>query len=96
MIIDHDTNREPVMTPWPPPPGEWARHGRCRGLGEAAALVFFPERGGDTAAAKAICAECPVMLACREYAVPHPGLVGIWGGTSSRQRREMRARGAVA
>ena len=55
---------------------------------------WFPPKGGSTAPearkAKAICAECPVRLDCLEHAVTAPEPVGIWAGTSERQRRVLR------
>lgn len=61
---------------------------------------FFPPGGGriDQAVA-ALCARCPAVDACREYAVTHPGVAGYWGGTSEHERHEIRSRrraGAVA
>ena len=52
--------------------------------------VFFPELGGSTRAAKAICAQCPVMARCRAYAVEHHER-GVWGGTSDGDRARLRA-----
>lgn len=71
-----------------PHPGPWARAGRCRVPG--AGRLFFPQRGEGTEEAKAVCAGCPVKAECLAYALPHHDLVGIWGGTSGRERREMR------
>ena len=57
---------------------------------------WFPPKGGSTAPearkAKAICAECPVRAECLEHAVTTPEMVGIWAGTSERQRRALRRR----
>jgi hypothetical protein len=39
--------------------------------------------------AKAICAECPYKIACLEYAIKYNEL-GIWGGTTENQRKNMR------
>lgn len=76
-----------------PLPGPWARLGRCR---TAPQSVFFPERGDDTRPAKAICARCPVLEECRAYAVAAPQtLQGVWGGTTGRERRQLRAAGVV-
>lgn len=76
-----------------PPPGAWRLQGRCR---SAPLALFFGERGDDCNQAKAICAGCPVVDACCAYALAHPDLRGIWGGLSERQRKDMRARRAVA
>lgn len=56
--------------------------------------VFFPELGGSTREAKAICAKCPVLARCRAFALEH-GERGVWGGTSDGDRTRLR-RKAVA
>ena len=57
--------------------------------------AWFPEKGGNNRRAKAICAGCPVLAECREYALTHPErLDGIWGGLSERDRRIIRRRAA--
>ena len=43
---------------------------------------------------KAICAECPVRVECLNYALDHDDLVGIWGGTTTDERAELRRRSA--
>lgn len=53
--------------------------------------LFFPEKGGTTAPAKAICARCPVSAECLDYALTHEERFGIWGGTSERERRKIAA-----
>ena len=50
--------------------------------------LFFPERNSYAREAKAVCAECPVVDACRDYAMNSPmGLAGVWGGTTEQERR---------
>ena len=39
---------------------------------------------------KAICARCPVMTACRAYAILTEQEYGIWGGLSPGERRTIR------
>jgi WhiB family redox-sensing transcriptional regulator len=68
---------------------EWMASGACRG---ADAGRFFPGRGQDVRPAKALCARCPVRADCLEYALADTGLQGIWGGTSARERRQIRFR----
>lgn len=70
---------------------EWIGQAACRA---ADPELFFPERGGRTAAAKAICRRCPVAAACLETALT-AGEYGIWGGTSETERRTRRRRGAA-
>ena len=47
--------------------------------------MFFPERGGSTVKAKAICKECKVREECLEFAVERKERFGIWGGKSERR-----------
>jgi WhiB family transcriptional regulator, redox-sensing transcriptional regulator len=66
----------------------WMDLGLCA---ETDPALFFPEKGGSTAAAKRICAACPVRAECLEYALDHCGVFdvgshGIWGGTSLEER----------
>lgn len=55
-------------------------------------LFFRPEaergsRGRQRdAAAKAVCATCPVLDACLETALAEP-VMGVWGGTTEEERR---------
>jgi WhiB family redox-sensing transcriptional regulator len=53
------------------------------------AELFYPERGEPSGPAKAVCAECPVVRACLDWALHHEKF-GVWGGTSERQRRFLR------
>lgn len=51
---------------------------------------WFPEQGGSTAKAKAICRRCPARLPCLEWALEHGEASGVWGGLSEQERRRMR------
>lgn len=56
--------------------------------------TWFPERGDSPkliTAAKLRCAQCPVRDECLEDALADPHREGIWGGTSTAQRAEIRA-----
>jgi hypothetical protein len=66
----------------------WQAQAACRGVGVE---VFFPERGESTAPAKALCATCPVTEPCRQYAIAHTDVYGVWGGTSTQQRSVLRS-----
>jgi WhiB family transcriptional regulator, redox-sensing transcriptional regulator len=70
----------------------WAADAPCR---EHPEVEWFPERGESMAAAKAVCRRCPVRDECLSYAVADPTIVGVWGGTSGRERRRMRERRAA-
>jgi len=63
-------------------PLAWKQHAACRGMDTN---IFFPERGGNTKRAKAICAKCPVRQECEDYADPEK--FGIWGGLAEIERR---------
>lgn len=52
--------------------------------------AFFPEAGGSSRAAKALCAECPVREACLEYALTNNLQDGIYGGRSPKERARLR------
>jgi predicted RecB family nuclease len=52
---------------------------------------FFPKPGQNkiVKASKEECAGCPLVEACLDYALRHD-VVGIWGGSTARERRAMR------
>lgn len=52
---------------------------------------WFPDKGGSTREAKAMCARCPVRPPCLQYALANGERYGIWGGKSERERRKLRA-----
>ena len=49
--------------------------------------AFFPEQGGSTRLAKAVCRACPVRRPCLEYALASNEQFGIYGGLTERERR---------
>lgn len=55
--------------------------------------LFFPEIGANDQAsnAKKICGRCPHIAECLEWAL-HYERFGIWGGSSERDRRVIRAK----
>ncbi len=72
----------------------WEEDALCRG--SAGALFFGPhgfepkrERAVREEAAKAICARCPALDACREHALRHEELYGVWGGLGEAERRAL-------
>lgn len=56
--------------------------------------LFFPDKGGSNAPAKAICGRCEVREACLAWALEHDERDGVWGGMGSEERREIRRRWA--
>ncbi len=67
---------------------QWMDDAACRGVGPA---DFFVDRGGagDTAAANAWCAVCPVRIDCLLGALVRHERDGCWGGTTEKDRRVM-------
>lgn len=50
------------------------------------------EQNWDARRAVEVCHRCPAKLECLSKAMNDPSLVGIWGGTTTSQRVEMRAK----
>ncbi len=42
--------------------------------------------------AKALCRDCPAMLACRTHALEQGEVYGVWGGLGEQERRTQLAR----
>lgn len=57
----------------------WQAEAACVGL-DGGEEIFFSEELQDIAAAKRICAECPVMAECLEGAMTRREPWGVWGG----------------
>ncbi|MBV9314674.1 MAG: WhiB family transcriptional regulator [Pseudonocardia sp.] len=71
----------------------WQRYGSCRGMDSA---VFFhpdgernPSRAQRTARAKQVCARCPVIEPCREFALRTRQPFGVWGGLAESELRAL-------
>lgn len=67
----------------------WKQHGACRG---APPGPWFSESASDQAAAKQVCAGCPVNQQCAEYGTNENIPYGIFGGLTARQRKLARQR----
>lgn len=72
---------------------KWKAKAACRGMDPE---LFYPERGDWVAVenARAICATCNVTAECLDYALGMAEGLGIWGGYSERQRRQMKRKRA--
>jgi WhiB family redox-sensing transcriptional regulator len=72
--------------PLPEPSQVLLEHAQCRGEDPS---IFFPPPGGLGEAAKVICARCPVVDHCLEYAIAYPTKTsgGVWGGLTESERR---------
>ncbi len=71
---------------------DWRDDAACR---HTAPDLFFPvgstgQAVEQIAAAKAVCARCPVREPCLEFALLTHQDAGVWGGTSEDERRAIR------
>jgi len=79
---------KPLADTW-----EWQLQGACRGVNGD--LFFHPEgergprRSGREAAAKGVCAGCPVVAQCRDHALASREPYGVWGGLSESEREDI-------
>jgi WhiB family redox-sensing transcriptional regulator len=81
------------------PSGErWQARGACQ---SAEPDLFFPlsetsASAAQIAAAKAVCAACPVRRECLRFALSAPQPHGIWGGLTEHERARLRRPGDLA
>lgn len=78
---------------------EWQYDGLCR---EVDPDSFFspeaergPRRHAREAAAKALCARCPVIDACLDHALKVKEPYGVWGGLTASERENRCSRTAA-
>lgn len=62
----------------------------ARACGPATRHLFFDPV--HTPEAKAVCRTCVHQTECRRWAVDHPDTYGVWGGTTTKERDQMRTR----
>lgn len=79
----------------------WELAAACRS--EDPMMFFGPnrfepkrERLEREQSAKTVCRTCPVIEACREHAVVHGELYGVWGGLGEADRRGLLGQHGVA
>lgn len=63
---------------------DWQADALCRQVDPD---LWFPELGERDAAAKRICADCPVTGECLDWALATDERFGVWGGLSAAERR---------
>ncbi len=63
---------------------EWRGDAACKGK---PIRWWFPEQGDTTQAGKAVCARCPVLTECGDYAASASETSGIWAGVLLDVRR---------
>ncbi len=72
--------------------GDWRSRSACL---SADPELFFPismtaASSRQIARAQAYCANCSVRQECMRFALDHPDMQGIWGGTTDDERRKKR------
>jgi WhiB family redox-sensing transcriptional regulator len=63
----------------------WERRGLCRELDPDALFV----EGAQQNRAKIVCTGCPVRIMCLGYALDQRIDYGVWGGQTTRERRQL-------
>lgn len=71
----------------PPTNRAWLDSALCA---QSDSEVFFPKKGGRSAAAKRICDRCPSKTPCLAYALEKDERFGIWGGLSRQERERLK------
>ena len=71
------------------PAADWRGRGVCVGVDDPD--VFFPATPEFTDPARRLCHSCPVIGECLAEALSRTEVDGVWGGTTSAERRSMRA-----
>lgn len=79
------------MIRWNSLHADWHRLGSCR---DHDTDLFFPAPGRSAEPAKRICADCPVVQRCAEWALADHGLDGVLGGMTAAERDQQRRRAA--
>ena len=64
------------------------KHKAC--CADADTTLFFAGRGASRSPALEYCDRCTVKDECLAEAVLQPDLIGVWGGTSPRERMAIR------
>ncbi len=72
---------------------DWQHYGACRGEDVE---LFIPNLGGNFNRARELCRGCTVRLDCLDFALADEDSVGMWGGTTAPERKQMRAKQIVA
>jgi WhiB family redox-sensing transcriptional regulator len=98
-LVARQTDLEWLMAPDDPPDvgvllaelvnrPAWHRQANCRG---ADPDLFFPERGTHRPVeALAYCEDCSVRAQCLASGLEVASSVGVWGGTTGRDRKGLR------
>jgi WhiB family transcriptional regulator, redox-sensing transcriptional regulator len=67
---------------------DWVYGALCRG--QEPNQWVSADAKADYAHQRTLCRRCPVRQSCLDYALADPSIVGCWGGTTERERWELR------
>lgn len=73
------------------PDSIWKLQGLCTEIGMPD--MWYASDRREQREAIAICYKCPVIQKCRDYAFQNDEKLGIWGGMTETERKQMRRRG---
>lgn len=77
----------PPRASWPQIPErsrmDWAAQAACA---DSALDEFHADQGEAHATVKRVCAACPVVDACLQWAIENRERFGVWGGLSATER----------
>lgn len=79
-----EQGKSPFRSLWNDAP--WMRDAACT---DADPEAWFAS-GSPSPEVSRVCGKCTVRESCLNYALDHPELTGIWGGTDERTRRHLR------
>lgn len=68
---------------------DWREQAACRNP-EVDKRLFFSDSNVEKNQAIEVCDTCPVKQECLDYALERPKEIGVWGGTTERQRMRLR------
>ena len=66
------------------PAPSWSEGAACAGIDDPE--IFFSDKQADINRAMQTCWGCPIQDTCRDRAVEHQEMEGIWGGYTTRER----------
>lgn len=66
-----------------------------RACGDLDFAEFYPDDTEDARAVKRVCHRCPLVEACREWAIAHDEF-GVWGATTETDRHRIRRQRGIA
>ena len=72
---------------------DWLGQANCRNMDSE---MFFPEAGQNMSPfVREVCGQCPVQEECFWYANESSSDMGVFGGTSAKQRQQWRTKNKV-